>query len=44
MLSDAGVDVVLLDVTNGFTYRDKYLRLCAVFEQMRRQGMLVHRL
>lgn len=38
MLSDAGVDVVILDVTNGFIYEDKYLALCRVWAEMRRRG------
>ena len=33
MLSDAGMDVVILDVTNGWTYRSRYLTLCSVFRK-----------
>jgi hypothetical protein len=29
MLSDAGIDVVIFDVTNQITYREDYWRCCA---------------
>jgi hypothetical protein len=38
MLSDAGVDVVFFDVTNGPTYDEALLTLCRVYEQMRAEG------
>ena len=38
MLSDAGVDVIILDVTNGFTYDTTFLKLCEVYEQIRSEG------
>jgi hypothetical protein len=38
MLVDAGVDMVILDVTNSVTYDDVYPKLCAVWDAMRRQG------
>ncbi len=38
MLSDAGVDVVLFDVTNQLTYPESYQALCRVFDQVRRDG------
>jgi len=38
LLSDAGVDVVILDATNGFTYTETYLKLCQVWEALRREG------
>lgn len=38
MLSDAGVDVVIFDVTNQITYRDWYRALLRVWAEMRRQG------
>ncbi|HNQ73703.1 MAG TPA: hypothetical protein PKN95_08880 [Verrucomicrobiota bacterium] len=38
MLSDAGVDVVIFDVTNQITYRDWYRALLRVWADMRRQG------
>ncbi len=39
MLSEAGVDTLILDVTNGFTYTPTYLKLCEVMTDLRRQGM-----
>lgn len=38
MLSDAGVDVIFFDVTNGLIYERNYLAVCRVFSEMRRQG------
>jgi hypothetical protein len=38
MLSDAGVDVVIFDVTNQLTYRDYYRALLRVWSDMRRLG------
>jgi hypothetical protein len=38
MLADAGVDVIIFDVTNQVTYRDKYRALLRVFAQVRREG------
>lgn len=38
MLTDAGVDVLFFDVTNGFTYDENYLTLCRVFERIRQTG------
>ncbi|MEI2724828.1 MAG: hypothetical protein V9H26_15165 [Verrucomicrobiota bacterium] len=38
MLSDAGVDVVIFDVTNQITYRDYYRALLRVWSEMRRLG------
>lgn len=38
MLSDAGVDVVIFDVTNQFTYPRSYGALCRVWSQIRREG------
>jgi hypothetical protein len=38
MLSDAGVDVVIFDVTNQITYRDYYRALLRVWSDMRRLG------
>jgi hypothetical protein len=37
-LTDAGVDVLIFDVTNGFTYRDVYMNLFRVMSQMRAEG------
>jgi len=39
MLADAGVDVLIFDVTNGFTYDAVYRRICAVLAAMRAEGM-----
>ena len=38
MLSDAGVDVVVFDVTNAFTYDTTYLTICQVYENIRQAG------
>jgi hypothetical protein len=38
MLSDAGVDVIIFDVTNQITYQKVYMRLCEVFAQVRSDG------
>ena len=38
MLSDAGVDVVIFDVTNQITYRDYYRALLRVWSEMRALG------
>jgi hypothetical protein len=38
MLNDAGVDTVVCDVTNAFTYRDQYTALCRAYEQIRSLG------
>jgi len=38
MLSDAGVDTVIFDVTNHFTYRDNYMALLRVWDEVRRDG------
>ncbi|MBM3846127.1 MAG: hypothetical protein FJ405_07575 [Verrucomicrobia bacterium] len=38
MLSDAGIDVVIFDVTNQITYRDDYRALLRVWAEMRRLG------
>lgn len=37
-LSDAGVDVLILDATNGFTYRDVYRNLFRIMGEMRAAG------
>lgn len=37
-LSEAGVDVIILDVTNNKTYPDTYLNICKVFDDMRKGG------
>jgi hypothetical protein len=38
MLSDAGIDVVIFDVTNQITYRPYYMNLLRVFAEVRRAG------
>ncbi len=38
MLANAGVDVVIFDVTNSFTYPNVYMKLCEVYTQMRSEG------
>ncbi len=38
MLADAGVDVVVFDVTNAQTYPEHYLKLCKVFTEIRANG------
>lgn len=38
MLSDAGVDTVIFDVTNQATYPKNYLALCEVWSQVRKEG------
>jgi hypothetical protein len=38
MLTDAGVDVIVFDNTNGPTYPDVYIPLCKVLAEMRAKG------
>lgn len=38
LLADAGVDTLIFDTTNRFTYRDVYMKLCEVFSQIRSEG------
>jgi hypothetical protein len=38
MLADAGVDVVIFDVTNQLTYPRSYRALCRVWDRVRRRG------
>jgi len=38
MLANAGVDVVIFDVSNSVTYDKVYMTLCRVWSQMRRSG------
>jgi len=38
MLADAGVDVIILDATNGLTYRDIYLNFCRILRKIRATG------
>ena len=38
MLANAGIDVIVFDVTNSFTYPNVYIRLCEIYTQMRMNG------
>lgn len=38
MLSDAGIDTIIIDATNSITYLDTVRKICKVFTQMRREG------
>lgn len=38
LLADAGIDTLIFDTTNAVTYREQYLKLCEVFQQVRREG------
>jgi len=38
MLSDAGVDVIFLDVSNGYTYQNVVDNLCTQYMAMRKEG------
>jgi hypothetical protein len=38
LLADAGVDVIIFDVTNDRTYPDVYIPVCEVFSEMRKMG------
>ncbi|MBL7188387.1 MAG: hypothetical protein ISS70_18840 [Phycisphaerae bacterium] len=38
MLNDAGIDTLIFDVTNAFTYSKVYLKLCEVYRQLRLAG------
>lgn len=38
MLADAGVDVIIFDVSNQLTYPESWRPLCRVFEQVRQAG------
>ena len=39
MLTDLGVDTVIFDTTNGYTYTEEYMTLCEVWSRMRKEGM-----
>ncbi len=39
MLVNAGVDVIVLDVTNSFVYHDVTMQLCRTYMQLRREGL-----
>ena len=38
MLSDAGIDAVICDVTNAFTYPEQYTALCKEYESIASRG------
>lgn len=38
MLTDAGVDTLILDVTNAITYTDVYMLICQTFKEIRDGG------
>ncbi|GEP94768.1 glycoside hydrolase family 71/99 protein [Chitinophaga cymbidii] len=38
MLSDAGVDVIILDVTNAYIYLPQVSKLAIIYQEMRREG------
>jgi hypothetical protein len=38
LLADAGIDTLIFDTTNAVTYRDTYMKLCEVFQQVRKDG------
>ncbi len=38
MIANAGVDVIVFDVTNSHTYKDNYMKLCRVFMDIRARG------
>ncbi len=38
MLNDAGIDVLIFDVTNAVTYPGVYLKLCRIYTELRSNG------
>ena len=38
LLADAGIDTLIFDTTNAVTYKETYLKLCAIFRQIRQEG------
>lgn len=41
MLADAGVDVIIFDASNGYTYKESCLALCRAFSQAQKDGVEV---
>ncbi|MCF7817035.1 MAG: hypothetical protein K9M54_04070 [Kiritimatiellales bacterium] len=41
MLADAGVDVIIFDASNGFTYKESYMALCRAFDRAQKDGVNV---
>ncbi len=44
LLADAGVDFLVFDTTNAVIYQEAFMKLCAVFDEQRRQGTRVPQL
>lgn len=38
MLADAGVDTLIFDVTNGYSYKNNYMSLLSVYQDIRNHG------
>ncbi len=41
MLADAGIDVIIFDCSNNFTYKESYMALCRAFDQAQKDGVPV---
>jgi hypothetical protein len=39
MLTQAGIDTIILDVTNSFTYTPVYMKICEIYAKMRSEGI-----
>lgn len=39
MLSEAGIDTLIFDATNAFTYTPTYMKICEIMTQLRQDGM-----
>ncbi len=39
MLADAGIDVIIFDCSNNFTYKESYMALCRAFNQAQKDGV-----
>ena len=39
LLTDAGVDFIVFDTTNAWTYETVYFKICAVIEEMQKAGL-----
>jgi len=39
MLTQAGIDTLIFDVTNSFTYANVYLKICEIYTKMRSEGI-----
>ena len=38
MLADAGIDTLIFDATNGYTYPGPYMKLCEIYSELRKSG------